>query len=67
MTHRERVAAALNHQEPDRVPMDLGSTRVSSISAVAYKALKAHFGLERETRIIDRIQQAAAVDEEILL
>ncbi len=67
MTHRERVVAALNHEEPDRVPMDLGSTRVSSIAAVAYKALKAHFGVERETRIIDRIQQAAAVDEEILL
>ena len=48
MTHRERVVAALNHEEPDRVPMDLGSTRVSSIAAVAYKALKAHFGVERD-------------------
>ena len=67
MTHRERVVAALEHRQPDRVPMDLGSTRVSTISAAAYERLKAHFGITRETRIIDRIQQAAAVDEEILV
>ena len=66
MTHRERVLAALNHKTPDRVPMDLGSTRVTSVTAVMYKKLKAHFGIERETRIIDGIMQTAAVDEEIL-
>jgi len=29
MTSRERVQIALNHQEPDRVPIDLGGTVVS--------------------------------------
>ena len=66
MTHRERVLTALNHEQPDRVPMDLGSTRVTSVSVAFYERLKAHFGIKRETRIIDRIQQAVAVDEEIL-
>ncbi len=66
MTHRERVRAALNHETPDRVPMDLGSTRVTSVSVAAYERLKAHFGIRRETRVIDRIMQTAAVDEEIL-
>jgi len=26
MTHGESVVAAVNHQEPDRVPLDYGST-----------------------------------------
>ena len=32
MTSRERVRAALNHEQPDRVPVDFGSTMVSGIS-----------------------------------
>ena len=32
MTPRERVARALNHKEPDRVPIDLGASRVTGIS-----------------------------------
>lgn len=45
MTNRERVMVALNHQEPDRIPRDLGG-RVSSMMAEAYEALKAHLGLD---------------------
>lgn len=66
MTHRERVVAALNHETPDRVPMDLGSTRVTSVVAAEYEKLKRRFGVERETVIIDKIQQAVKVDEEVL-
>ncbi len=31
MNSRTRVIQALNHQEPDRIPIDLGATIVSSI------------------------------------
>jgi hypothetical protein len=31
MTPRERVWAALNHQEPDRVPLDIGGGASTSI------------------------------------
>ena len=66
MTHRERVLAALNHRSPDRVPMDLGSTRVTSLVKAEYEKLKRHFGLQSKTVVIDKIQQAVKVDEEIL-
>lgn len=33
MTSRERVLMALNHEEPDRAPLDLGSSLVNSIHA----------------------------------
>ena len=42
MTHRERVLRALNHQEPDRVPLDLGGSRSSSLVVEAYEGLSRH-------------------------
>ncbi len=42
MTSRERVRAALNHRQPDRVPVDFGSTMVTGISvSVVSKVRKA--------------------------
>jgi uroporphyrinogen decarboxylase len=66
MTHRERLLTALEHQEPDRVPMDLGSTRDSSIVTGAYDRLKTHFGVEGPTTLLSRMMQVAAVDEAVL-
>ena len=45
MTHRERVMAALSHEEPDRVPMDLGGSVASTITSDGYPALRAALGL----------------------
>ncbi len=46
MEARERVLTALNHREPDRVPIDFGGTGVSAICYQAYDDLRAHLGLE---------------------
>ncbi len=45
MNHRERVVAALNHQQSDRVPIDLGSTIVTTATRIAYQNLLKHLGL----------------------
>ncbi|MHC4519571.1 MAG: uroporphyrinogen decarboxylase family protein, partial [Planctomycetota bacterium] len=67
MTSRERVLAALNHVEPDRVPVDLSGHRSSGIAAIAYPKLRAHLGLApRPVRVYDVIQQLAIVDEDVL-
>ena len=61
MTPRERILASINHREPDRVPVDLGSTPSSGISAIAYSRLKEHLGETRgHTRVYDVVQQLAA-------
>jgi len=65
-THRERVLAALNHQEPDRVPMDLGSTTATGITVGAYERLAQRFAVKPEIRLVDRMQQLTVVDERIL-
>jgi uroporphyrinogen decarboxylase len=67
MTPRERVLAALNHREPDRVPVDIGQSAVTGISQFAYKnLLKTLDKADRKVRIFDIVQQLAEVDEDIL-
>jgi len=67
MTSRERILAAIDHREPDRVPVDLGSTPSSGISAVAYGRLKRHLSIhDGHTRVYDVVQQLAQPEEAIL-
>jgi uroporphyrinogen decarboxylase len=67
MTSRERVLAALNHQQPDRVPIDLSGHRSSGIAAMAYARLRDFLDLpKRPIRVYDPIQQLAIVDEDLL-
>jgi len=44
-TPRERAMQALNHEEPDRVPIDFGSTYMTSITLPPYLALEKALGL----------------------
>lgn len=67
MTPRERILAAIAHRQPDRVPVDLGATPSSGISAMAYGRLKAHLGMPRgHTRIYDVVQQLAQPEDGVL-
>jgi len=67
MNPRERVMLALNHQEPDRIPIDLGATIVSSIVKSTYIPLKQTLGLEVEDiKMLDHVQQLPYVDEALL-
>ncbi len=67
MNSRERVLTALNHREPDRVPIDFSGHRSSGIAAVAYARLRKHLGLaEKPVRVYDLVQQLAIVDEDVL-
>jgi uroporphyrinogen decarboxylase len=67
MTSRERVLSALNHREPDRVPVDLSGHRSSGIAAIAYPRLRKALGLPpRPVRVYDPVQQMAIVDEDVL-
>ncbi|RPJ27628.1 MAG: hypothetical protein EHM33_07345 [Chloroflexi bacterium] len=51
MNPRERALAALNHQEPDKVPVDLGSTIVTTITRTAYDNLRACLDLPEDTSV----------------
>lgn len=49
MTSRERLIAALQHKEPDRIPLDLGGLP-TTIETIPYEDLKRHLGLQKETK-----------------
>ena len=66
MKPRERVLVALNHREPDRVPIDLGGTPTSTISVRAHEKLKAHLGIQSPARMMSPIFLTAYPDEEIV-
>jgi uroporphyrinogen decarboxylase len=67
MTARQRVLAALNHQETDRIPIDLSGHRSSGIAAMAYVRLREYLGLAKKPiRVYDPVQQLAIVDEDVL-
>ncbi|MBE3091903.1 MAG: methyltransferase [Candidatus Atribacteria bacterium] len=66
MKSRERILLTLKHEEPDRVPIDLGGMRSSGIHAIAYNKLKRYLNCEdKSVKIFDLGQQLAVVDEEI--
>src|SRR3990172_7485885 len=65
LTHRERVQKALNHQEPDRVPIDL-YFHAGMLTDRAYFALKEHLGIEGDIAPFRKGLGANYYDERIL-
>jgi uroporphyrinogen decarboxylase len=65
---RERVLAALRHEEPDRVPIDLGSHASSTIAVLAYMRLRRHLGLAQNElpKMYNTWGQYCDVQDEIL-
>ena len=59
MTSQARVRLVLEHQEPDRVPLDLGSLNVTAVSATAYKQRATHLEMNDfpSMPIFDAMQQ----------
>jgi uroporphyrinogen decarboxylase len=67
MNSREKVLAAINHKDTGKVPVDMGATPSSGISAIAYNNLINHLRLENTpTLIYDVVQQLAQPHEEVL-
>ena len=66
LTSRERVLCALNHEEPDRVPIFFGTSGATTMLAPAYERLKAHLGIAARPTIFWRGLQYVLMDEEVL-
>lgn len=67
MTGRERILAALNFKQPDRLPLDLGGMPSTGISCFAYPGLVAALGLPyRRPRVYDTGQMLALPETDVL-
>jgi len=66
MTGKERLIKALNHREPDRVPVDFGGTAVTGIHVSRVAALRDRYGLEkRPVKIHEPYQMLGLIDDDL--
>ncbi len=68
MTPRECFHAAMNHEQPDRLLIDMGK-HIGSIHRRAYISLREHLGddsMVNENKILDRMAQTVVPDESLL-
>ncbi len=69
LSSRDRLQAALDHREGDRIPFDLGATKMTGIGFAGYRRWLAAAGLtplDPAPAVLDRIQQLAALPEPVL-
>jgi uroporphyrinogen decarboxylase len=67
MNSRERTLAALNFQEPDRIPFDLAGTTWTGITNTAYQNLCDFLGMANSSPVwSDVIQQIVIPSEEMM-
>jgi uroporphyrinogen decarboxylase len=67
LSPRERVTLALNHEEPDRVPLDIGGGQSSTLTADAYERLKEELGISAPMSYLNTTYRAVRLDEEVLV
>jgi uroporphyrinogen decarboxylase len=65
-TSYERVKAALEHKESDRVPFDLGSAAVTGINVHALYSLRKYLGLPLNVTVKDKITQIGNIEEDLI-
>ena len=67
MTGRQRVLAALNFRQSDKIPLDINAHPSSGINVTAYRNLRKYLELPPATLYIyDFVQQLAVVEKDIL-
>ena len=68
MTPRERVLAAIRHEEPDRVPIVLGVSNATGIKMTPYRELKLRLGIAAPDDYLYAWPElgTAAIDEETM-
>ncbi len=62
----DRVAAALDHKEPDRVPLDLGGAEVASINIHTMRRLRRHLGMSEAVTLDDRVIQTGKMEDDLI-
>jgi len=66
-TSYERVKAALEHRESDKIPFDLGGSVLTGMNKHCYKRLRKYLGMkEIEVDIYDTMQQLARIDDDMI-
>lgn len=66
MTGRERLDAALNHRQPDRIPVDFNGTAVTGMHVKCVIGLRDHYGLEKRlVKVHEPYQMLGWIDDDL--
>jgi hypothetical protein len=61
-----RLIATLNHQQPDRIPIDFGGTPTTGVHVSCIAALRDYYGLEkRPVRVHEPFQMLGMLDDDL--
>src|SRR5665647_501565 len=64
---RQNFIKTINHQQPDKVVVDFGSTSVTGIHVLIVEKLRQYFGLEkRPVKVIEPYQMLGEIDSDLL-
>lgn len=67
MNSRERIKTTLDHQEPDAVPMDFGSTSCTTMHVSCVAALRDHYGLKQQpVKVAEPYIMSGFFDQDLL-
>ncbi len=66
MSGRERILTTINHQEPDRLPVDFGGTNTTGIHVSCVAALRDYYGLEKRlVKVHEPTQMLGWIDDDL--
>ena len=66
MTGRERLDAALNHRQPDRIPVDFNGTAVTGMHVKCVIGLREHYGLQKRlVKVHEPYQMLGWIDDDL--
>jgi hypothetical protein len=64
---RQNFIKTINHQQPDKVVVDFGSTAVTGIHVLIVEKLRKHYGLEKKpVKAIEPYQMLGEIDSELI-
>ena len=65
MNCKERYLAAVNHKNPDRIPLDLGAGKAITYNIHFYKKLLKYLGIEETPMVGSKASQTAIVSDAV--
>ena len=65
ITSNQRLCAALEHRESDRIPFDLGGLLVTGINVNVLRHLREHLGLPADAQVLDQVTQLGKIDDDL--
>jgi uroporphyrinogen-III decarboxylase len=64
---RDNFQKTINHQQPDKVVVDFGSTAVTGIHVLVVEKLRNYYGLEkRPVKVVEPYQMLGEIDKELI-